>query len=866
MHKKIILTVAVALFATEILAQWGLAGTSARTNATVPSVGVGTFTNLNLPLARLEVDNFLSASPTGTLNGFLFRTDGNQTVDNHWQLFTGTSSTAQTERFRIRTLAGGNGYDTWLERTQAGSEADIRLLTAEVQIRSRLKRLGQWCELAGALADEVVMGDGTDVNFSAMAQLNRRLFVHGTNGFVGMGHRFRESAGTFLLPNYQLHLHDSTATSIYQQWTNLNTGSLVNDGLRIGLNATVSHEIRSFDNGVWLDIAQSDTVRMRFRDQPTYNGLNGNNYGAVNRIMVPLRLADVNVVPMCMMQLGTNSPGNIARPWMNVGTAYGTNADAMYVGWMERANATGATTQSDAVISWGCQRGLNNNSPFSDNFRILFLEPTGNIADSAGTVQGKEVFRIEPFSGNVGIGNFSITGTHPPGNASYMGAKLDIDGDLRIRSVLQDDTLDQVLVRDPNDLGRVRWRDAATLIGECDWNLTGVDNLSTGYASACRSGQVFVGDSIGTAKFNTYANTSIGTAIYGQSGSTTASNKGVQGHAANVAAVENAGVYGTAHGGDKCFGGFFRATNTNGENSVGSYAEANNPIAGGNNTGASGRAGGAGTNYGLYGEANANGSAFSAGVYAAVVGTGTATWAVYAAGNVFSTGTYQFSDSKLKENIAPIANATDMIMRLQPKSYTYNTAKYAQLNLPSGPQSGLIAQELEQVLPEAVKHTMHPAQFDSEGKKISDDVSFAAVNYTALIPYIIQTIQEQQNKITSLETLVMDLQKARSYIDKNTTETSKLDVKLSNKSIILNQNVPNPFAEQTTITYNIDEDFSKAQILFYDANGKLIQTTDITTTGAGQLNVFADDLSSGIYSYVLVVDGKIIDTKKMVKQ
>jgi hypothetical protein len=52
-------------------------------------------------------------------------------------LFTGG-----TERFRIRTFA--NGLDTWLERTQAGSEADIRLLTAQVQLCVRGKRLGQF--------------------------------------------------------------------------------------------------------------------------------------------------------------------------------------------------------------------------------------------------------------------------------------------------------------------------------------------------------------------------------------------------------------------------------------------------------------------------------------------------------------------------------------------------------------------------------------------------------------------------------------------------------------------------------------------------------------------------------------------------
>ena len=57
-----------------------------------------------------------------------------------------------------------------------------------------------------------------------------------------------------------------------------------------------------------------------------------------------------------------------------------------------------------------------------------------------------------------------------------------------------------------------------------------------------------------------------------------------------------------------------------------------------------------------------------------------------------------------------------------------------------------------------------------------------------------------------------------------------------------------------------------AQILFYDVLGKQINNVVITTRGAGQLNVYANDLTNGVYSYTLIVDGQIVDTKKMVKQ
>jgi len=122
MFKKILLlSVFIMALLFSAKSQWSLFGTSGKTNATVPSIGIGNFAVA--PTSRLHVNNFLCAQPIGSLNGFLFKTDGNETVDNRWQLFTGTSSTAQTERFRIRTLA--NGFDTYLERTQVGSEADM---------------------------------------------------------------------------------------------------------------------------------------------------------------------------------------------------------------------------------------------------------------------------------------------------------------------------------------------------------------------------------------------------------------------------------------------------------------------------------------------------------------------------------------------------------------------------------------------------------------------------------------------------------------------------------------------------------------------------------------------------------------------
>jgi hypothetical protein len=91
-------------------------------------------------------------------------------------------------------------------------------------------------------------------------------------------------------------------------------------------------------------------------------------------------------------------------------------------------------------------------------------------------------------------------------------------------------------------------------------------------------------------------------------------------------------------------------------------------------------------------------------------------------------------------------------------------------------------------------------------------------------------------------------------------------IDLANKNVvILNQNVPNPFAESTVIGYNIPNTFRKAELRFMNINGVVIKTVNITRTGKGEITVYADDLTSGMYIYSLIIDDKIIDSKRMVK-
>lgn len=84
-------------------------------------------------------------------------------------------------------------------------------------------------------------------------------------------------------------------------------------------------------------------------------------------------------------------------------------------------------------------------------------------------------------------------------------------------------------------------------------------------------------------------------------------------------------------------------------------------------------------------------------------------------------------------------------------------------------------------------------------------------------------------------------------------------------SIVLDQNAPNPFAESTVISYEIPSTFTKAEIRITNVKGIVVKSMPLTEKGKGQVTVYGSDLKSGMYMYSLVIDGKVTESKRMVK-
>ena len=343
-------------------------------------------------------------------------------------------------------------------------------------------------------------------------------------------------------------------------------------------------------------------------------------------------------------------------------------------------------------------------------------------------------------------------------------------------------------------------------------------------------------------------------------------NYGLNGASFGSGAITNAGVFAQASGaaGDnRAFWGIANATMGVGTNHVGGYFEAAN---------------GTNHNYGIQATAS-----------------GTNSWAGWFDGNINVTGTGFFtsmtqtiSDQLFKTNLDTISNALNIINQLKPRKFFFDTVSYQnRMRFSSKQQYGLVAQDVEQVLPELVSTTTLPAKYDSLGNIVNPALDYQVLNYNAFIAILMKGIKEQQSIIDNQETRLAQLettvgsccgsfktnlpagQAGATGGNGNTNDNGQSDVKAINKqkvelrdAIILDQNTPNPFSESTTITYTLPEN-DKGQIMFYDNNGRILKAVDIT--GAGELQVYAENLSNGIYTYSIVADGKTVDTKKMVK-
>lgn len=277
-----------------------------------------------------------------------------------------------------------------------------------------------------------------------------------------------------------------------------------------------------------------------------------------------------------------------------------------------------------------------------------------------------------------------------------------------------------------------------------------------------------------------------------------------------------------------------------------------------------------GYNYGVMGLVM--GTNYGAGIVG--VGSGSADvniydglYAGYFAGDVKVTGlingiTVGNSDIRYKRNVVSLENAESAtlsgIMQMNPVEYNLeqvfiesagDSAKVKQgLYDEKSPlfqkkHYGLIAQELQKLYPDLV---------------YENDNGYLSINYTGLIPVLIQAIKELKGEIDLLQTSA-PIKQGTPPVENKTTFEQGISIPAS-----LYQNSPNPFSQSTVIKYSLPQEVNQALLCIYDMNGRQIKQIALSERGGGSVTINGSELTAGIYLYALIADGKEVDVKRMI--
>ncbi len=221
------------------------------------------------------------------------------------------------------------------------------------------------------------------------------------------------------------------------------------------------------------------------------------------------------------------------------------------------------------------------------------------------------------------------------------------------------------------------------------------------------------------------------------------------------------------------------------------------------------------------------------------IGTSLPAYRLSVNGAVHSMSNLFISDRKFKKNIEDIDSPLETILKLNGEKYNWKVQKFDKYNFTDRKQIGFIAQEVKEVLPEIV-------HVDENGEH--------SMNYTAVIPLLVEAIKEQQNQITLLQ----------NKLDDNKVLLNGENLLLTDKTSF-STNYPNPFSTTTTVDYFIEKNIRNAKIVVYDTNGTAISSYRLDNRGTkSQLVINKNTLSTGIYFYTLITDDIVIGTKKMI--
>lgn len=600
---------------------------------------------------------------------------------------------------------------------------------------------------------------------------------------------------------------------------------------------------------------------------PTITGQTVNGYGAVDLSgylgIGPFGNASVNQ-PQAMLHLdGGGNEDSGWRPWMKQGTYITYTTDQAYLGLKAESG-----DRNHLTLAWS-DNGLLGEPDCPDQLRFIFTRDNVGTTLAAG-IHGLEAGRFTPATSCnevfFGLGHWQGTGLNPVDRLHLL------NGRIRVTQLPTDapaNAMTKVLVVDDSftpEYGVIKWRDISTL-QDCDWEVTATDDVVTawqpGPISGCpdESNMVGIGMPEPGAKLDVLKtrNTGLAEDIAIRAQNDVVGGTKVSADLINVQeGIQNFGLRSAVDGASRNWG-------------VSSL-----------------------TGAGVWSGSVVSGYFFADGEYItqdpiAVWGSavrdmsGGPGWAAWFDGyGYLSLGPWVTSDATLKQNIEPLNGCLDVVEQLAPKSYEFAAQDHPEMNLPTGYQAGVLAQDLQQVLPHLVREAHRPEVTDPSGNVISAAADLLTVNYEGIIPYLIGAIHElkatndaQQAQISTLQQDLATCCAAHGSTDgrgmspgagarlrqgfgdanAGAGEALRTDLFI----------VPNPVADHTQLRYTVATP-GRTRLEVSDASGKRLEVLEeaVREAGAYTHDWTTTDLAPGTYHVTLYLNDSFV-VKKAVK-
>lgn len=209
---------------------------------------------------------------------------------------------------------------------------------------------------------------------------------------------------------------------------------------------------------------------------------------------------------------------------------------------------------------------------------------------------------------------------------------------------------------------------------------------------------------------------------------------------------------------------------------------------------------------------------------------------------------YNYSDERAKTNVKTIDGGLNTILNLRPVSYTWKsgigsaTRSSHLMTVANGPscdknlQFGFLAQELEEVIPDAVKT-------DEEGRKL--------INYTAIIPILVKSIQDLQGKVEEQQRMLEYLSKGSVY---NSTHKELGHI---------NKCVSDQSSSTLSIDFTLSQQAKDGILLISGIEGvqeKKIELSKFSSSITENIS----SLNKGVHIATLVINGSVCDSKQFI--